>query len=590
MANFLSKPPSTATKGERLFYNRIESVFAEENHLIGYFEPYIGNLHPDFVLISPKFGIIIAEIKDYSEKYLTAAPKSGKWESLKDERLRLFDNPFDQLYQYWRAIKDRVNHCQFPKELDIPIIRLVIFTHISKDNPIAEEIRRNTPSKIHLIFKEILNRNTAFKEFVERLLPKDFQLSDKDFELFRGNIIPTSRLPTLKQADLMEYFSVQDRIKLLDQEQERIARELGKGHRLLFGVAGSGKTIVLIARARILAKQHPDWKILILCYNRLLKKMLLQLLNPQDYDADITISTFHGWVKRYIMSANNNYSYQYTKTEQEAKNQPDMNDFFQNLVPNLFLQMLEALGDKKVHYDAILIDEAQDFEAEWFRPIIQVLNPKTNSLLITCDGLQGIYARKRFYWSDVGIQARGRVKRFEKSYRTPIEIGFLAQETLPQTLKELIGQFEEFVPTKEFIGTHGTVEILISNTRDGEYRKLAKEIIQLQKNPQDILVLFKQNIAKRDYQHPFCDCLKDFNIEWKDLQKYNFKSSGLLIGTLHGTKGLESDTVIIPEVDTYISDKDRQLLYVGITRSRKKLILSANKSTKLIKSLEPYQT
>ena len=31
---------------------------------------YIGNLHPDFVLISPKYGIIIAEIKVYSEKYL----------------------------------------------------------------------------------------------------------------------------------------------------------------------------------------------------------------------------------------------------------------------------------------------------------------------------------------------------------------------------------------------------------------------------------------------------------------------------------------------------------------------------------------
>lgn len=81
MANFLSKPPSTATKGERLFYNQIESVFAEENHLIGYFEPYIGNLYPDFVLISPKYGIIIAEIKDYSKKYFKAIPKYRNWES-----------------------------------------------------------------------------------------------------------------------------------------------------------------------------------------------------------------------------------------------------------------------------------------------------------------------------------------------------------------------------------------------------------------------------------------------------------------------------------------------------------------------------
>ena len=186
MANFLSKPPSTATKGERLFYNRIESVFAEEHHLIGYFEPYIGNLHPDYVLISPKYGIIIAEIKDYSAKYLTATPKSGQWEQVKEEHLKLIDNPFDQLYQYWRAIKDRINHCQFPKALDIPIIRLVVFTHISKDNPIAEEIGKNKPAKIELCFKETLNRNIVFKDFIEELLPKDFELSDEDMEKIKA--------------------------------------------------------------------------------------------------------------------------------------------------------------------------------------------------------------------------------------------------------------------------------------------------------------------------------------------------------------------------------------------------------------------
>jgi superfamily I DNA/RNA helicase len=210
--------------------------------------------------------------------------------------------------------------------------------------------------------------------------------------------------------------------------------------------------------------------------------------------------------------------------------------------------------------------------------------------MITCDGLQGIYARKRFYWSDVGIQARGRVKRFEKSYRTPIEIGFLAQEALPRTIKDLIGQFDEFIPTKEFVGTHGTVEIIISNSREEEYMRLVKRISNLLETPREILVLFRKNLAKMDYNHPFCNLLKKLNIEWKDLQKYYYNTPGLLIGTLHGTKGLESDTIIIPEIDTYITDKDRQLLYVGITRARKMLILSSNKQTGLIKLFEPYQT
>lgn len=590
MADFLSKPPLTATDGERSFYSRIKHVFIGENHVIGYFEPDIGGLHPDFLLLSPKYGIIIVEIKDYSEKYLKTINKSGKWERLKGDKLLLIDNPFDQLYQYWRVIKDRVDYCHFSDDIKIPIIRLVVFSKISQSGYIAEEVRRIVPSKIHLCFKETVNKNVKFKEFFNDIIPLDFKLTSKHFEILRTNIIPTCRLPDLKQANLLEYFSCEVKVKLLDREQEKLARELGEGHRLIFGVAGSGKTVALIARARILAKRHPDWKILILCYNRLLAKMIFHMLNPQDYDADITINTFHGWARSYILNIDNHFATQYHKAEQEAEKKQDMTEFFQKYVPELFLSMLESQGNNILQYDAILIDEAQDFEKEWFLPIMKVLNPETNSLLVTCDGLQGIYARKRFHWSDVGIQAKGRVRRFDKSYRIPIEIGILAQATLPENLKNMLDQFDEFISTKDFIGSHGIVEIMVSETRNEEYMNLTDKITHLLKYPQEVLILFKYNMAKLEYKHPFLESLRNYNIEWIDLQKYNYESPGLLIGTLYGTKGLESDTIIIPELDTYNSDKDRQLLYVGMTRSRKRLILSANKSTELIKSLEPYQT
>jgi superfamily I DNA and RNA helicase len=590
MANFLSKPPSTATYGERMFYNRITDFFDEQNHVIVYFEPYIGDLHPDFLILSPQHGILIVEIKDYSEKYLKSTPKTGKWERLEDEKSILIDNPFDQLYQYWRSIKDRIGYCHFPEDVFIPITRLAVFSQISESSYAAGGIRALIPSKIHAIFKETIKRNENFEDFLINIIPVNANISEDQFNLLRANIIPTCRLPDLKQADLLEYFSIEDRVKLLDKEQERLARKMGEGHRLIFGVAGSGKTVLLIARARILAKRHPDWRILVLCYNKRLKMLLFHLLNPQDYDADITINNYHAWARHYIINTDNEYSRLYLEAEEIARQENDYNDFFNKIVPSLLTEMLTALGDEKITYDAILIDEAQDFQESWFKSIIQVLNPKTNSLLITCDGLQGIYARKRFYWSDVGIQARGRVKRFQKSYRTPIEIGFIAQETLPQAIKELIGKFDEFLATEEFVGTHGIFEFILSRTRDEEYRKLADKISNLLKSPQEILVLFKYNMEKRNYEHPFFDYLKQRHINWKDLMEYDYKTPGLLIGTLHGTKGLEADIIIIPEVNTYNSVKDRQLLYVGMTRTKKKLILSANKSTTFVKTLQEFQT
>jgi hypothetical protein len=584
----LNKPPPTATIGERMFFNRVERIFPSNNNTIGYFEPEIGGLRPDFLILSPHFGVIVIEVKDYSPTKLLEIAKSGDWQMRKGNGRAFIVNPFDQIYQYWRAIKDRINSSQFPEEVQIPITKLVVFSQISQDKIIAQEIRKIAPSKIHICFKETLGRNAAFEQFLCKILPEDIHLKKKHFQTLRANLIPTCRLPMVNQVPLNEYFTAEDKIALLDREQEVLARKLGEGHRLLFGVAGSGKTILLIARARYLAIKHPDWKILVLCYNKLLKDLIFHLLNPLDYNTDITISTFHAWVRHYILMTSNGYAQIYQEAEQKAQKEGKLDEFFHEFVPKIFLQILKNSGEKKVLYDAILIDEAQDFEEDWFRGVIEILNPDSNSLLITCDGLQGIYARKRFYWSDVGIQARGRVKKFDKSYRTPIEIGILAQKSLPDTLRALMDKYDEFISTKEYIGNHGIIEILVSDSREEEYNKLVNKIREIlrQQQPQEVLVLFKRNMEKINFQHPFFELLKQSRIAWKTLQDHNFESPGLLIGTIHGSKGLESDTIIIPEVNTYSSDKERQLLYVGITRSRKKLILSAHKSTKLIQSFE----
>jgi len=143
------------------------------------------------------------------------------------------------------------------------------------------------------------------------------------------------------------------------------------------------------------------------------------------------------------------------------------------------------------------------------------------------------------------------------------------------------------------LGEHGIVELIISNSDAEQYEKLAQKIKRLLQKPQSILILFKYNMEKRNYQHPIFNYLEKYKIEWHSLEDFNYESSALLIGTLHGTKGLEFDTIIIPELDSYKSNSDLQLLYVGITRSRKKLILTGNElngSKQLIDTLKSLQT
>ena len=66
-------------------------------------------------------------------------------------------------------------------------------------------------------------------------------------------------------------------------------------------------------------------------------------------------------------------------------------------------------------YDAILVDEGQDFSDDMYKVVTLILNEKTNNLTIALDEGQNIYHRKQS-WKDLGIQAKGRLHRISYVY------------------------------------------------------------------------------------------------------------------------------------------------------------------------------
>lgn len=95
-------------------------------------------------------------------------------------------------------------------------------------------------------------------------------LSIGDINAIRYHLFPEVRIsaefkaPVPYQDQLL--LSLHD-IKTMDLHQENLAKQIGDKNRLIRGVAGSGKKIILASRAKMLSEQNPNWKILILCYN-----------------------------------------------------------------------------------------------------------------------------------------------------------------------------------------------------------------------------------------------------------------------------------------------------------------------------------
>ena len=85
--------------------------------------------------------------------------------------------------------------------------------------------------------------------------------------------------------------------EVLDAQQEQEARSLGSGHHVVFGVAGSGKTVLLLARARLIAERDPGRKVLVLCYNRVLAASLAAQLDEPGLRG-IEVRHFLSWAAR----------------------------------------------------------------------------------------------------------------------------------------------------------------------------------------------------------------------------------------------------------------------------------------------------
>lgn len=151
----------------------------------------------------------------------------------------------------------------------------------------------------------------------------------------------------------------------LDQEQERIAKNPPGDVTVLTGPAGSGKSLVLVARARLLAREHPDWRIQIVCFNRGLVPLLSSHVSGLP---NVKVGTFSSWAweSGYRLNLNNCVSswIGFEKAQRSG--------IYQKI-------------------DVLLIDEYQDFCSAWIALLLKSLVPGRGGAVLAGDDQQRLY-------------------------------------------------------------------------------------------------------------------------------------------------------------------------------------------------------
>ncbi len=588
------------TTGEKRVARRLRDLL-EDDYLVWYDIP-IGKQrrYPDFIILHPSRGLLFLEVKDWKPDTLKKISKSDVT-LLTSNGLITKPHPLEQARQYTYGVIDMLARdprlCQtserYRGRLAMPYGWGVVFTNISRrqiERAIPDDRRESLLPDHLMLYKDEITETTDAEAFQERLWGMfNYQfggtLSLPQIDRIRWHLFPEIRIDDGNPADLFAETDVEqpaseqtlpDIIKIMDIQQEQLARSLGEGHRVIHGVAGSGKTLILGYRCLHLSRlTHKP--ILVLCFNITLAARLRAFISSRGIGAQVQIYHFHDWCREQLKT------YHVDLIESPAP-------IWERQVETV-VQAVENGHIPRAQYGALLIDEGHDFQADWLRLVVQMIDPDSNSLLLLYDDAQSIYKQEGglgFSLSSVGINARGRTTVLRLNYRNTREILRFAYDFAHRYLDPKNAD-EDHIPLLEprAAGSSGPEPVIkrLGCLLD-EARYAIACICKWHEQGitwRDMAVLYPRGALGREVSAG----LRTKGIPHLWMGSRAFKSAydpetdQVTILTIHSSKGLEFHRVILLGIgqlgDNADSEAgDARLLYVGMTRAQECLLMTTS--------------
>jgi hypothetical protein len=584
---------SRMTPGERRTAERLEQKL-DTDYLLWY-DVAVGprHQHPDFVVMHPRRGILILEVKDFRLGTLIRADKQT-WDIHGDQGPKTIPNPLEQARQYAHQV---VKALERDPQLIQPAGR-----HQGKlafpwsYGVVLPNITRSQFDKAELGHAIEPHRVICQDEMGEQVEPEALQSRLWDmFPFMTGGVMSLPQMDRVRWImfpevrvqvsgelfdDSDETATLPDIMRVMDIQQEQLARSLGDGHRVIHGVAGSGKTMLLGYRAEHLAKAQTaaSKPILILCYNEPLARQIARVMAAKGIADRVHAVHFHKWCRDQLVA----YGQSLPAANQSVSNK--MADMVQRVITGVDRRQIPS-----GQYQAVLIDEGHDFAPEWLRLVVQMVDPTTNSLLVLYDDAQSIYERtqkKNFSFKSVGIQAQGRTTILKINYRNTRQIlqtaSLVAADLLTAEDKD-----DDGVPLLKPVscGRDGEAPLIV---RLPTLREEVGQVVEL------LASAHREGHAWADMailcrHHGEMDMCAEFLRKRKLPHQLRRNSSSVFdpahdsikVMTLHASKGLEFPVVALVGAGRMPADgederEEARLFYVGATRATQRLVIGAS--------------
>jgi len=382
------------------------------------------NSRPDVIAYNPEVGLGVFEVKDwdpdarqfrYSSERGALQARSGTGESWYVTR-----NPVGQAIGY-RETAQSLYHGDEPARRYVT--STVVMTQFPQDHRLLSDLQRTVPvyDKRHRETFRVVGREAVEQRRTEELLPAAFTPS-LQVPLWPRTIQRIESLLTEQEAN------VQQREPLgLDRRKRELIRNQPSRRRVC-GPAGSGKSVLIAASAADAALSGRT--ALVIVFNITQAHHLRDLavryrpdgVEPRRVSRAIRDNVrffyLHEWCEQVCRETGHEKKLR-TLIAQKYPRYPSEE------IKGLVAVALETRdwpierSTRVSTFDRVLIDEAQNIDADWFGLIEQVLRSDESDLMVAYDPTQSLYLDEPS-WTDEKMPGFvGRPVQLEYSYRLP---------------------------------------------------------------------------------------------------------------------------------------------------------------------------
>lgn len=450
----LDKLRQPMTRGERMVFDFLDRELDEDWEI--YIQPHLNGLRPDFVLMNPNIGIAVIEVKDWNldaMRYFVKAHRNGRKElyAEKDGQEFAVENPFKKIKAYKDAIFDVYCPRLEQKAGYAAICPIVLFPFAPRDRVLRLQ-------EAFLDEKALKNRETwypvgGYEELLQGRLKTILPLLIR-----RDNNVMRPALANDLRGWLVEpdFASTQRKPLAMDRNQRTLAEtRTPSGYRRIKGPAGSGKSLVLAARAANLASEGKS--VLIVTFNitlwHYLRDLIVRGVTRRGWMENITFVHFHEWCKRVcdvppfldeyaaIMAPIAKIQDDASLDDMEKKRRISATSgpILDQKIPQLAKKAAISAVDK---FDAVLVDEGQDFLPLWW-DALRGIRKQDGEMVLVADATQDVYG-KAARWTDEAMSGAGFSGGWAQltlGYRLPSDalrlVGDFASRFLPPESRDL---------------------------------------------------------------------------------------------------------------------------------------------------------